>query len=121
VDEAEYERDVARLRECADTDAVVAAWAAGLVLDPTQAVSEAMADAGDSLGTGVPPPPKPATAAPLSTREQEVAGLIAQGWTNRRIAAELGLAERTVDTHVGKILSKLGVQSRDEVRAHVAR
>jgi predicted ATPase/class 3 adenylate cyclase/DNA-binding CsgD family transcriptional regulator len=56
----------------------------------------------------------------LSAREREVAGLVAQGLTNRQIAARLVIAERTVDTHVGNILSKLGLGSRTQVAAWLA-
>ncbi len=52
----------------------------------------------------------------LTAREREVAVLVAQGKSNREIANELVLGERTVETHVGNILSKLGFGSR----AHVA-
>jgi DNA-binding NarL/FixJ family response regulator len=55
----------------------------------------------------------------LSPREQEVAVLIARGLTNRRIARELSISERTVTTHVGHILGKLGATSRAQVAAWV--
>jgi DNA-binding NarL/FixJ family response regulator len=54
-------------------------------------------------------------AAVLTPREQEVAELIARGLTNRQIAAELIVAERTVDAHVYNMLSKLGFRSRAQV------
>jgi non-specific serine/threonine protein kinase len=57
---------------------------------------------------------------PLTRREREVAGLIADGLTNRQIGARLFIAERTVDTHVGRILAKLGCASRAQVAAIVA-
>jgi predicted ATPase/DNA-binding CsgD family transcriptional regulator len=57
---------------------------------------------------------------PLTTREREVAGLIAQGLTNRQIGGRLFIAERTVDTHVGRILAKLGCSSRAQVAVIVA-
>jgi DNA-binding CsgD family transcriptional regulator len=56
---------------------------------------------------------------PLTRREREVAGLIARGLTNRQIGAQLFIAERTVDTHVGRILDKLGCTSRAQVAAIV--
>jgi DNA-binding NarL/FixJ family response regulator len=52
---------------------------------------------------------------PLTRREREVAGLIAQGLTNRQIGSQLFIAERTVDTQVGRILAKLGCSSRTQV------
>ena len=48
----------------------------------------------------------------LTARELEVLRLVATGQTNRAIAAELVLSERTVDRHVSNILTKLGVPSR---------
>jgi predicted ATPase/DNA-binding CsgD family transcriptional regulator len=59
------------------------------------------------------------TALPLTAREGEVAGLIARGMTNRQIAARLFIAERTVDTHVGRIIAKLGCTNRAQVTALV--
>lgn len=51
----------------------------------------------------------------LTEREREVAVLIAQGKTNREIAATLVVSHRTVETHVSTILSKLGVPSRSRI------
>ncbi|MBV8530330.1 MAG: tetratricopeptide repeat protein, partial [Candidatus Eremiobacteraeota bacterium] len=48
----------------------------------------------------------------LTKREQEVLELLAVGMTNREIAAHLGVAARTVENHVERVLSKLGVSSR---------
>jgi DNA-binding NarL/FixJ family response regulator len=52
------------------------------------------------------------TAGTLTAREAEVLRLVATGRTNRAIAAQLVLSERTVDRHVSNILTKLGVPSR---------
>ena len=57
-----------------------------------------------------PPPPDPLQ--PLSPRERDVLRLIAQGHSNRRIARDLAIGERTVKTHVHSILGKLGLQDR---------
>ena len=57
---------------------------------------------------------------PLTRREREIAELIAPGLTNRQIAARLFVSERTVDTHVGRVLAKLGCASRAQVAAIVA-
>ena len=53
-------------------------------------------------------------AIPLSERELEVLRLMAKGWSNKRIAKELSITERTVRFHVGNVLGKLGVSSRME-------
>ncbi len=52
--------------------------------------------------------------APLTEREQEVLQLLAEGLSNKEIAARLGCSERTVAFHVGNILQKLGAVSRTE-------
>jgi len=51
----------------------------------------------------------------LSVREREVAVLIARGLTNREIADELVVGERTIETHVSNILGKLELGSRRDV------
>jgi RNA polymerase sigma factor (sigma-70 family) len=50
----------------------------------------------------------------LSAREREILGLLAKGWSNRRIADECFLSLNTVRTHVQNILVKLGVNSKLE-------
>ena len=63
-----------------------------------------------------------APAAPvLSAREAEVAALVAEGLTNRRIAARLVISERTAQNHVQHILTKLGFATRSQIAAWCAR
>lgn len=50
----------------------------------------------------------------LTDREEEVLKLVAEGWTNNRIATELALSERTVRFHLTNIYDKLSVTSRAE-------
>jgi len=57
----------------------------------------------------------------LSRRESEVAGLVAQGLTNREIATRLFLSERTVDGHLEHVREKLGVNTRAQIAAWVVR
>ena len=57
----------------------------------------------------------------LTPRELEVAQLIAEGLTNRQIGQRLYIAERTVDTHVGRVLTKLSCATRSQVAVVVAR
>jgi DNA-binding NarL/FixJ family response regulator len=54
---------------------------------------------------------------PLTSREREVAGLIARGCSNRQIAQELVIAVSTAERHVANILSKLNLESRTQVAA----
>ena len=67
---------------------------------------------------------RPAGEAPadaLTRREGEVLELIARGLSNKRIARELGIAEKTVKTHVGHVLAKLGVTDRTQAALHAVR
>ncbi|MGH2383151.1 MAG: response regulator transcription factor, partial [Candidatus Limnocylindria bacterium] len=58
--------------------------------------------------------------APLTAREFEVASLIAEGRTNREIAAQLTIAPKTVASHVEHILGRLGADRRTEIATWVA-
>jgi DNA-binding NarL/FixJ family response regulator len=59
--------------------------------------------------------------ASLSGREREVADLVALGRTNREIAGELFLSEKTVESHMSRLFAKLGVSSRAAVAEAVGR
>ena len=54
----------------------------------------------------------------LTARELQVLHLVAAGQTNRTIASELVLSERTVDRHLSNIFAKLGVSSRTAATAY---
>jgi non-specific serine/threonine protein kinase len=56
---------------------------------------------------------------PLSRRETEIAGLVADGLTNKQISLRLIVSERTVDSHLRSILTKLGAGSRAQVAAWI--
>jgi len=58
---------------------------------------------------------------PLTPREREVVSLIARGLSNKRIAAELRISEKTVKAHVSNVLSKLGLSDRTQVAMHAVR
>ena len=64
---------------------------------------------------------RPGEPAGLTRREREVAGLVAAGMSNRQISEHLFVSERTAETHVQNILSKLGFNSRSQVAAWVVR
>src|ERR671919_292886 len=53
----------------------------------------------------------------LSRRELEVANLVAKGMTDREIAGELVISQRTAESHVQHILTKLGFKSRSQIAA----
>jgi NarL family two-component system response regulator LiaR len=57
----------------------------------------------------------------LTRREREVLELISRGFSNKRIARDLGIAEKTVKTHVGHVLAKLGVADRTQAAVHAVR
>ncbi len=86
--------------------AIRAAHAGETILDPTVATRlvRALADG----GAASPPEEQ------LTPREREVLELIVRGRSNKRIAFELGIAEKTVKTHVGHVLAKFGVTDRTQ-------
>ncbi len=65
--------------------------------------------------------PSPQLPEPLTERETEVLRQLAQGKSNKEIAATLVIAEKTVRTHVSSILAKLGVTSRTQAALHAVR
>jgi non-specific serine/threonine protein kinase len=73
-------------------------------------------DVGPVLKKSTPSPSEPA----LSEREREVATLVAEGLTNRQIADRLVLSPRTIESHVARIMGRLGVDSRAQIAAWVA-
>jgi len=62
-----------------------------------------------------------AAAGPLTRREWQVAGLVAVGRTNREIAQELFVSERTAQNHVQHVLTKLGLSNRSQIASWVTR
>ncbi|MFF9040613.1 ATP-binding protein [Streptomyces sp. NPDC014892] len=68
-----------------------------------------------ALRTGAGPVDPVAVPSSLTRRESEVAALVAQGMSNRQIAAELVLSPRTVDGHIDNIRAKLGFGSRAQI------
>ena len=63
-------------------------------------------------------PPTSTRVATLTERETEVLSLIAQGMSNAEIAAHLLVAEQTVKTHVGRILTKLALRDRTQAAVY---
>jgi two-component system, NarL family, response regulator LiaR len=87
--------------------AIRAAERGEAIIDPTAAARLVEAIAENSR-TVVAEPER------LTRREREVLELIAAGRSNKRIAFELGISEKTVKTHVGHLLAKLGVTDRTQ-------
>jgi DNA-binding NarL/FixJ family response regulator len=100
----------------AELQAAVVAAGSGLVVmrraDLPQGADPAVAGAGPAAAA--PRQGASAKRAPLTRRELEVLGLLAEGFGNKAIAARLAVTERTIKFHVGAILEKLGVASRTE-------
>lgn len=90
-------------------------------MTPEQAVEYALSEEEAAPPAASAPKASPAEKPPvkLTRREEEIAALVARGLTNRRIAEELTLSQRTVDNHVSKILKKLGLRSREQVAARM--
>jgi predicted ATPase/DNA-binding CsgD family transcriptional regulator len=109
VMEAQLER---RLTPARDQLASVAAqiMAEGRGMSLAKAVHYALADEPEEAWRSGP-------RRTLTRRELEVAALVAQGLTNRRIAGQLHLSVRTVETHVDHVLTKLGFNTRTQLVA----
>jgi NarL family two-component system response regulator LiaR len=65
--------------------------------------------------------PRPSSPDSLTDREREVLGLIARGLSNKRIALDLSISEKTVKAHVSSILGKLGVSDRTQAALQAVR
>ena len=92
-----------------------AVLAKGSTMDQAEAIAFALGessrprpDAGRVAGSGP---------GPLTRREQDVAGLVAEGMSNSQIAASLVISVRTVETHIQHIMDKLGCGTRAQIAA----
>lgn len=104
----------------ASPDEIVAALeaaAAGLVTLPAELAADFVSALRPAITARTPGPPTQ----PLTRREVEVLGMLAEGLANKNIAARLGISEHTVKTHVASILTKLDAFSRAEAVAIGAR
>jgi DNA-binding CsgD family transcriptional regulator len=117
---ARAERYLAPARRRLGDHVVARLWARGLALSAEAAIDMALTPSKSAV-------PKPAadaavTAPPssLTTRELEIARLVAAGQTNKAIAAELVISPATVARHIANIMAKLGFRSRAQIAAWVA-
>jgi DNA-binding CsgD family transcriptional regulator/tetratricopeptide (TPR) repeat protein len=113
---AMYRAYVEAARESLGETAWEAVFAEGRAMAPDEAVTYALSkEEPPSPAHEQAPPDEPSVA--LTHREREVTALVARGLSNRQIASELHLSERTVENHIAKILRKLGLASRTQVAA----
>lgn len=97
--------------------AAVEAAAAGLIAIPAELALDIMGAARPSGAVQH----SATEMTPLTRREHEILGMLAEGLANKNIAARLGISEHTVKTHVASILTKLSAYSRAEAVAIGAR
>jgi non-specific serine/threonine protein kinase len=114
----DYEGRVSVARDMlGDEGAWEEAFAQGRAMSAEEAVEYALSE------EVTPSPESPSAGGraddPLTRREREIVDFVARGLTNRQIASELHLSERTIGNHVSKILRKLGLASRAGVAVWV--
>jgi non-specific serine/threonine protein kinase len=117
ADRVDFERDVAQGKASLNPQA----WATAHQKGSSLGINPALALALDS--SPARPSESGATGASsvLSPRETEVAGLIAQGLSNREIAAGLVISEKTAANHVEHIMAKLNLRSRAQIAVWAVR
>lgn len=106
----EIDRHTQQLRRRLPASICAQLWREGQVFSTEQAIAYALADEGHAIAQK----PRPRIGS-LTEREREVAALIAQGVTNRAIAEQLVISERTVERHVANIFAKLDLSSRTQI------
>jgi ATP/maltotriose-dependent transcriptional regulator MalT len=100
-----------------DRAAAQEAWAEGQRMSPEQVIATALDVVAADAGASSRPSGITVETQLLTAREREVVVLLAQGFSNRRIAEQLVIAESTAALHVKNILAKLGFASRAQIAA----
>ncbi len=122
ADQAAFDQCIASTRLRLGKASFEAAWAQGATMTLDQAIQDALDVPDTTQATRRDQRTQPPSIAsnPLTTREQDVAGLVARGLTNREIATSLAVTERTSETHVQNILNKLGFTRRSQIASWAA-
>ncbi|MEE6164577.1 MULTISPECIES: protein kinase domain-containing protein [unclassified Mycolicibacterium] len=110
-----HEQQQQRVREALGSKAYDAEFGRGHQMHTDGAIRYALDERAPSPAATTSPRPDSA----LTRRENEVAALIAEGKTNKEIAAKLLIARRTVEAHIEHILGKLGFVSRTQIAVWV--
>ncbi|MDQ1494586.1 MAG: hypothetical protein QOG69_1069, partial [Actinomycetota bacterium] len=112
--QASYDGSVAALRTAMDEQDFDAAWAEGFAMSIAEAIAYAQRGRGERK--------RPSTGwASLTPAEADVVRLVAEGFTNKDVAARLFISPRTVQAHLAHVFAKLGVTSRTQLAQEAAR
>jgi predicted ATPase/class 3 adenylate cyclase/DNA-binding CsgD family transcriptional regulator len=112
--QAAYERSLDALRSAMDRNDFDAAWAEGAALSTTEAIAYAQRGRGERK--------RPSSGwASLTPSELEVVRLVSEGLGNKDIAVRLFVSPRTVQSHLTRVYTKLGLSSRVQLAQEAAR
>lgn len=114
------EQVAAQARAALGADVFEAARARGAAMSADEIVATALETKPGSEQAREETRPRAGPSVALTRREQQIAELVAEGLTNRQIAARLTISQRTAEGHVEKVLVKLAFTSRAQIAAWVA-
>jgi non-specific serine/threonine protein kinase len=112
ADQPDYERLISDLRSALGPDAFASLWAAGNGMQLEDVIDCALSEPESKTESTRSEKEK---FGGLTSREREVAALIAQGKSNREIAEVMTVSMKTIETYVTRILNKLGFDSRVQI------
>ena len=110
-----HDQAVAAARAGLGDDAYRSAFEAGLGMTRDEIIDYVVDGRRPGPATPAVPGALLVSDGPLSRRELEVAGLVAEGATNAQVASRLFISERTVESHMASIFNKLGLDTRLQV------
>ncbi len=117
-DRREYDRMLESVKVSVSAEEFEREWSSGRSFEPDDAIRFALDAAQHAITRGRSPKK---SRDPLTSREREVATLIARGLSNRAIATKLSISERTSISHVEHIMNKLGLHSRAQIAVWAVR